>query len=65
MILSYGTSPLAVQRLFSSFVDVAKLANSGMGEDSDGYRHEFVSLVKTAGTLDSNHSAARQARNAE
>jgi len=48
-----------------SYADVAKLANSGMGEDSDGYRHEFVSLVKTAGTLDSNHSAARQARNAE
>lgn len=35
-----------------SYADVIKLANSGMGADSDGYRHEFVSLAKMAGELD-------------
>ena len=31
--------------------DVVTLAKSGLGEDSEGYRREFVSLVKLAGTL--------------
>ncbi|MES1196165.1 MAG: YfbK domain-containing protein, partial [Steroidobacter sp.] len=46
-----------------SYADVIKLANSGVGEDSDGYRHEFVSLVKMAGTLDKGHTSThREAR---
>jgi len=39
-----------------SYADVIKLASNGMGDDSDGYRHEFVSLVKLASTLDKGHS---------
>ncbi len=42
-----------------NYVDVIKLANSGMGEDSDGYRHEFVSLVKMAGNLDKRTASSR------
>jgi hypothetical protein len=30
-----------------------------MGEDSDGYRHEFVSLVKMAGNLDKRTASSR------
>ena len=34
-----------------SYDDVAKLAKGALGEDADGYRHEFVSLVKLADSL--------------
>jgi Ca-activated chloride channel homolog len=34
-----------------SYDDAAKLAKSALGSDEDGYRHEFVSLVKLADTL--------------
>ena len=45
------------------YADVVKLANGARGEDSDGYRHEFVSLVKMAGSLDKSHTAThREAR---
>ncbi len=33
------------------YEDVAKLARSGLGADDEGYRREFVSLVKLAQTL--------------
>jgi Ca-activated chloride channel family protein len=39
------------------YADIVKLAQQGTGADPDGYRHEFVSLVKMAQTLD-NRSAA-------
>jgi len=45
------------------YADVVKLANGARGEDSDGYRHEFVSLVKMTGSLDKSHTAThREAR---
>lgn len=48
------------------YADVIKLANGGMGEDSDGYRHEFISLVKMASNLDKAHShSGRDGRVAE
>jgi len=34
-----------------SYDDVTKLAKSALGEDQDGYRREFVSLVKLANAL--------------
>jgi Ca-activated chloride channel family protein len=34
-----------------SYDDVAKLAKGALGEDTDGYRREFVSLVKLADAL--------------
>jgi len=34
-----------------SYNDVAKLAKGALSEDDEGYRREFVSLVKLAGTL--------------
>lgn len=34
-----------------SFADIAKLAASATGKDSEGHRHEFVQLVKTAGSI--------------
>jgi Ca-activated chloride channel family protein len=39
------------------YADIVKLAQQGMGADPDGYRHEFVSLVKLAQSLD-NRAAA-------
>jgi Ca-activated chloride channel homolog len=35
--------------------DVAALAKTGLGEDRDGYRREFISLVKLADALASTH----------
>jgi Ca-activated chloride channel homolog len=40
-----------------SYADIVKLAQQGTGADPDGYRHEFVSLVKLAQSLD-NRTAA-------
>jgi Ca-activated chloride channel homolog len=34
------------------YADIRNLAQHGMGKDSEGYRHEFVSLVKLAESLD-------------
>jgi Ca-activated chloride channel family protein len=34
-----------------SYSDVAKLAKNAMSEDNDGYRREFISLVKLADSL--------------
>jgi Ca-activated chloride channel family protein len=34
-----------------SYDDVAKFAKGALGEDEEGYRREFVSLVKLAGSL--------------
>jgi Ca-activated chloride channel homolog len=34
------------------YSNIAQLAKQGMGEDKDGYRHEFLSLVKLAQSLD-------------
>jgi Ca-activated chloride channel family protein len=41
--------------------DIVKLAEQGTGTDPDGYRHEFVSLVKLAQSLD-NRAAANNPR---
>jgi Ca-activated chloride channel family protein len=46
------------------FDDVQALASSGLGKDADGYRREFVSLVKLAQAL-TPATPAPQARNAE
>jgi Ca-activated chloride channel family protein len=35
-----------------SYADIAKLANSARGSDAEGYRAEFVKLVRMAETLD-------------
>ncbi|HEX2586383.1 MAG TPA: VWA domain-containing protein [Steroidobacteraceae bacterium] len=40
-----------------SYADVIKLANSGAGEDVDGYRHEFMSLVKLANEISARTAA--------
>ena len=34
-----------------TYSDIVKLAESGMDEDKDGYRHEFIDLVKSAAAL--------------
>jgi Ca-activated chloride channel homolog len=41
-----------------SYGDIVKLAQQGTGADPDGYRHEFVSLVKLAQSLDNRAAAA-------
>ena len=35
-----------------SYADIAALANSARGADTQGYRAEFVKLVRTAETLE-------------
>jgi Ca-activated chloride channel family protein len=39
--------------------DVTKLAKGALGQDNEGYRHEFVSLVKLAQTLTPEDSAEK------
>jgi len=49
-----------------NYADVIKLANSGMGDDGDGYRHEFISLAKLAGEINARSaSTSSKARVAE
>jgi Ca-activated chloride channel family protein len=36
----------------TSYADIAALANAARGDDAEGYRAEFVKLVRTAETLD-------------
>jgi len=43
-----------------SYADTIKLAQQGMGPDVDGYRHEFVSLVRLAQSLDNRAAATAQ-----
>jgi Ca-activated chloride channel homolog len=45
-----------------SYADIVKLAQQGTGADPDGYRHEFVSLVKLAQSLDNRAAATVQPR---
>jgi Ca-activated chloride channel family protein len=46
-----------------SYDAVERLAKSAMQEDAEGYRHEFVSLVKLARTLDPASAQQRVGRN--
>ena len=36
----------------ATWADAAKLASTHRGDDSDGYRAEFIRLVELAGALD-------------
>lgn len=41
------------------YQDVAKLAQDGRGEDRNGYRGEFLNLVRTAAALDTQRASAQ------
>ncbi len=45
--------------------DVTRLANAAMGEDRDGYRKEFVSLVALAKSLTPATDASKVSRISE
>jgi Ca-activated chloride channel family protein len=45
----------------ATWADVVRLANAGRGEDSDGYRAEFVRLVELAASLDRQRATSSDA----
>ena len=57
-VLALGTAYLVEDGEATSFEQVMALAKDGLGDDAEGYRREFVSLVKLAQALTPKQSKA-------